>query len=620
MPDYGDKMANRAIKTVDRRLKATYVKANRELHKKLDDFTRKYAVKDAVKRQQLADGKITAAEYADWKAGQVFQRKEWEHKCASVAQVLFRSNEEAAEIIHNHKLDVFSGNYNFMAYIGEKTLNKEGVKAGISFDVYNTQAVARLVQKDPQTLPKWKIDEPKDYKWNLKKVNNIIKQGIIQGESIPQMTDRLCKDLCTMNENKMRIFAQTAITGAQNAGRQKQMEDAADMGINVSKQWIATQDRRTRRAHLLRDGDEVPYNEEFSGGLEYPGDPDGDPDDVYNCRCTMITVYPDYQSGSDSRRAVEEADEEDFEEWLKEKQEEIDPIQQIKDIVANHSGDWSTDELRDLGRMAAEEIDRRKAEEVEALVKAEDAAREEKNRLHDILGKARDEYYDAIDAHTPDILQKKELYEAANKDHTEALQRLFSIMDKRINVTNETVQKFISDIRPVGGVTESSFKNYMSIGRKGKTSEELMKAMNLYPTAWLEKSSQNGISLKPHWTTSRAYYSPSTGKIMISGRKDANVHELGHRFESTVPGILKAEREFYAERTKGESLHWLGRGYRSDERTRKDNFISPYMGKDYGGQAYELVSMGFQYTLTDYDKMCQDEDMRNWTLGILCGI
>ena len=44
------------------------------------------------------------------------------------------------------------------------------------------------------------------------------------------------------------------------------------------------------------------------------------------------------------------------------------------------------------------------------------------------------------------------------------------------------------------------------------------------------------------------------------------------------------------------------------------------MGKDYGGQAFELVSMGFQYAYTDYDKLSQDEDMRDWILGILASI
>lgn len=305
MPDYGARVADKAIQETERKLRSTYSTAQRELQKKLKTFNDKYKVKDAMKRKQLAEGKISKQDYADWKAGQVFQRKQWEAKVKEVVSVMTNSNEQAAKIINEGRLDVFSENYNFLAFLGEKQI-------GISFDVYNTQAVARLIQDDPQILPEWKIDEEKDYEWNYKKVNNIVQQGIIQGEGIPEMTKRLCEDLTTQNENKMRMFARTAMTGAQNAGRQQQMEDAAEMGIQVEKQWIATLDSRTRDWHRDRDGETVPYNEEFSGGLEYPGDPAGDPADVYNCRCTMITVYPEhaaYHEGGPRRASAEWTDE-----------------------------------------------------------------------------------------------------------------------------------------------------------------------------------------------------------------------------------------------------------------------------------------------------------------------
>lgn len=308
MPDYGAKVADKAIKQVERELRSTYGTAKRELQEKLKDFNDRYKGKDAIKRQQLAKCEITPQQYADWKAGQVFQRKQWESKVREVSKVLINANEQAMRVVNDSRLDVFSENYNFCAFIGEKQI-------GLSFDVYNTQAVARLIRDDPQILPEWKIDEEKDYEWNAKKVNNIVQQGIIQGEGIPEITKRLCSDLTTQNENKMRTFARTAITGAQNAGRQQQMEDAAGMGIQVEKQWIATLDSRTRHWHRDRDGETVPYNEDFSGGLEYPGDPAGDPADVYNCRCTMITIYPEhaaYHEGG-ARRAYNEYEDENGE-------------------------------------------------------------------------------------------------------------------------------------------------------------------------------------------------------------------------------------------------------------------------------------------------------------------
>ena len=165
MPDYGSRVADKAIRDVNRKLRSTYGTARKELRAKLKDFNAKYAERDRIKRKQLADGKITRQQYADWKAGQVFQRKQWESKVREVSQVMAHTNEQALRVVNDSRLDVFSENYNYSAFMGE-------LKTGLSFDVYNTQAVARLLRDDPQILPEWKIDEAKDYEWNYKKVNS----------------------------------------------------------------------------------------------------------------------------------------------------------------------------------------------------------------------------------------------------------------------------------------------------------------------------------------------------------------------------------------------------------------------------------------------------------------
>ena len=41
------------------------------------------------------------------------------------------------------------------------------------------------------------------------------------------------------------------------------------------------------------------------------------------------------------------------------------------------------------------------------------------------------------------------------------------------------------------------------------------------------------------------------------------------------------------------------------------------MGKDYGGTAYELVSMGFQMAYTEPERLLDDPDMAEWIFGIL---
>ena len=55
----------------------------------------------------------------------------------------------------------------------------------------------------------------------------------------------------------------------------------------TEEEWIATNDKRTRHSHAIMDGETKGVNGKFSNGLEYPGDPNGAPAEVYNCRCTM---------------------------------------------------------------------------------------------------------------------------------------------------------------------------------------------------------------------------------------------------------------------------------------------------------------------------------------------
>ena len=67
---------------------------------------------------------------------------------------------------------------------------------------------------------------------------------------------------------------------------------AQEKGVKLVKVWMATEDQRTREAHEELDGQEREIDEPFEnsiGKIMYPGDPDADPANVYNCRCTMIT-------------------------------------------------------------------------------------------------------------------------------------------------------------------------------------------------------------------------------------------------------------------------------------------------------------------------------------------
>ena len=115
----------------------------------------------------------------------------------------------------------------------------------------------------------------------------------MQGEPLKQMADRLQKNIPTMNRDSAIRTARTAFTGAQNAGRMDSYKFANDIGIKVRKRWVATIDARTRHSHQILDGETVEWNKKFSNNCRYPGDPQGRPEEIYNCRCTMRTVEKD---------------------------------------------------------------------------------------------------------------------------------------------------------------------------------------------------------------------------------------------------------------------------------------------------------------------------------------
>ena len=288
----GMKFTDAQIREMEAKFDAIYKQAAKEVNEKVTDFTNKFKVKADKKLNDLKAGKITQAEYNNWMRGQLFQKKQWLALQEHITDVYVNSNRAALDVLNKGMFNTLIANANWEAYELE-----HGVGINLGFGLYDSRTVTNLIANDPKVLPYKKLDPKKDKPWNMKTIRAEITQSIIQGESLDKLGKRLAKATGSKNMNAMMVHARTAMTGAQNAGRQLRLDDAVNnMGIKVHKEWMSTLDTRTRDSHRDMDGEKRQTNEKFSNGLRYPGDPEGHPREVYNCRCTLVGDLDDYPS------------------------------------------------------------------------------------------------------------------------------------------------------------------------------------------------------------------------------------------------------------------------------------------------------------------------------------
>src|SRR4029077_4434864 len=95
-----------------------------------------------------------------------------------------------------------------------------------------------------------------------------------------------------LDPDRALLIARTETTSAANAAAL----DGFRAGGAPYKGWLSVQDDRVRESHQDLDGEVVALDDAFSNGLDHPGDPDGPPDEVCNCRCT---ITPEFEKPSE---------------------------------------------------------------------------------------------------------------------------------------------------------------------------------------------------------------------------------------------------------------------------------------------------------------------------------
>lgn len=287
--DWAEKQTDKRIEELEEEIYKEYKEAYENVKKKYDEYSKKFLEDDAKKKKQLADGEITEDDYKKWKTQKLLVGSRWKALETNLAQDLTMVDKKVMSIVNGYLPEAYALNFNYSTYELE-----EGINIDTSFTLYSRETVERLFREGEIELPKGKVDIPEDMKWNKKHITSAIMQGILSGDDIPTIGERL-RQVTDMDRRGAIRNARTLMTGAQNSGRIDAYGRIADMGVEVKKQWLATLDRRTRDSHQELDGQIVDLDKKFSNGLLYPGDPNGAGEEVYNCRCTLIPYYPEYE-------------------------------------------------------------------------------------------------------------------------------------------------------------------------------------------------------------------------------------------------------------------------------------------------------------------------------------
>ena len=149
------------------------------------------------------------------------------------------------------------------------------------------EAMVRAVQLDSKISQGLYSRLGEDVTELKKKITAQVSRSISTGMTFKQMAQQLAGYTNIGYNNAVRI-ARTEGHRVQCQSGMEACYKAQEKGADVVKQWDSTLDARTRDSHATVDGEIRELDKEFSNGLMFPGDPDGEAAEVINCRCALL--------------------------------------------------------------------------------------------------------------------------------------------------------------------------------------------------------------------------------------------------------------------------------------------------------------------------------------------
>lgn len=316
------KWTDSRLEELEKRIAEAYKQAEAEITAKMQAYLDRFAKQDAVMAQKWKSGEITKQEYTEWRTNHFMIGKNWQAVKDTIAGDVLKTDLISAKLVNDALVDVYTQNANYAYYQLEKDTG-----TGLSFDLYDKKAVENLLKDDPDFMPHYEPKTPIVERWNKQHIQSEMLQGILQGESIPKIAKRM-SNVTDMDKNASIRNARTYTTSVENQAKMDRYAEAEDAGIPLEKEWMSTLDERTRESHREIDGTRVANGEPFilinhdgtTCEMMYPADPNGDAEQVYNCRCRIVARIKGRTVDRSGRAS--KLDDKTYEEWKKGKEKE----------------------------------------------------------------------------------------------------------------------------------------------------------------------------------------------------------------------------------------------------------------------------------------------------------
>lgn len=303
MPDSAHGDTDKELADLERRIASVYRKAASEMEQTVNDYFSLFTKRDAEMREWVDEGRMSKTEYTQWRLAQMGRGQRFQTMRDALAERYVEADEVAMAYINDDMAKVYALNRNYT--VTDVREQAGGALEGINFTRYDEYTVKRLLVEQPDLMPYYPQEKAVargiDLEYGKQQITAAVTSGILQGKSIGQIANDLQNHVETMSRESAVRSARTAMTEAENAGRQDAAEELEDMGVILGKEWIATDDDRTREAHAEADGQQVELDEPFTVGgeqLMFPGDGSLGASgwNLYNCRCSRKTIVMGFKS------------------------------------------------------------------------------------------------------------------------------------------------------------------------------------------------------------------------------------------------------------------------------------------------------------------------------------